>query len=132
LRRGSVPSQAREDRGPSLEKKKVTLQILRDIDYQIQQFLIVQLFTSLLVGVATWLALRWIGFEQAAFWGLLAGIFNSIPYFGPVIVTGRSAWSRFSSSASCARSFSQAVQRSRLPPRRHAPDAVSHQPARRR
>jgi predicted PurR-regulated permease PerM len=74
--------------GPSLEKKKVTLQILRDIDYQIEQFLIVQLFTSVLVGVATWLALRWIGFEQAAFWGLLAGIFNSIPYFGPVIVTG--------------------------------------------
>jgi predicted PurR-regulated permease PerM len=74
--------------GPSLEKKKVTLQILREIDYQIEQFLIVQLFTSLLVGVATWLALRWIGFEQAAVWGLLAGIFNSIPYFGPVIVTG--------------------------------------------
>ena len=74
--------------GPSLEKKKVTLQILRDIDHQIQQFLIVQLFTSVLVGIATWLALRWIGFEQAAFWGLLAGIFNSIPYFGPVIVTG--------------------------------------------
>jgi len=74
--------------GPSLEKKKVTLQILRDIDYQIQRFLVVQLFTSVLVGVATWLALRWIGFEQAAFWGLLAGIFNSIPYFGPVIVTG--------------------------------------------
>jgi predicted PurR-regulated permease PerM len=74
--------------GPSLEKKKVTLQILRDIDYQIEQFLIVQVFTSVLVGVATWLALLWIGFEQAAFWGLLAGIFNSIPYFGPVIVTG--------------------------------------------
>ena len=74
--------------GPSLEKKKVTLQILRDIDDQIQQFLIVQMFTSVLVGIATWLALRWIGFEQAAFWGLLAGIFNSIPYFGPVIVTG--------------------------------------------
>ena len=26
--------------------------------------------------------------EQAAAWGLLAGVFNSIPYFGPVIVTG--------------------------------------------
>ena len=31
--------------------------------------------------------LRWIGFEQAALWGLLAGVFNSIPYFGPVVVT---------------------------------------------
>ena len=73
--------------GPSLEKKKVTLQILREIDYQIERFLIVQLFTSALVGVATWLTLRWIGFEQAALWGLLAGVFNSIPYFGPVLVT---------------------------------------------
>jgi predicted PurR-regulated permease PerM len=73
--------------GPTLEKKKVTLQILREIDDQIERFLMVQLFTSAVVGVATWLALRWIGFEQAALWGLLAGVFNSIPYFGPVVVT---------------------------------------------
>jgi predicted PurR-regulated permease PerM len=74
--------------GPSLERKKVTLQILREIDGQIERFLVVQLFTSTIVGVTTWLALRWIGFEQPAFWGLLAGVFNSIPYFGPVVVTG--------------------------------------------
>jgi predicted PurR-regulated permease PerM len=74
--------------GPSLEKKKVTLQILQEIDHQIERFLLVQLFTSSLVGVSTWLVLRWIGFEQAALWGLLAGVFNSIPYFGPVVVTG--------------------------------------------
>jgi predicted PurR-regulated permease PerM len=74
--------------GPSLEKKKVTLQILREIDCQIERFLMVQLFTSTVVGVGTWLMLRWIGFEQAALWGLLAGVFNSIPYFGPVLVTG--------------------------------------------
>jgi predicted PurR-regulated permease PerM len=74
--------------GPSLEKKKVTLQILREIDGQIERFLVVQLFTSTIVGVTTWLTLRWIGFEQPAFWGLLAGVFNSIPYFGPVVVTG--------------------------------------------
>jgi predicted PurR-regulated permease PerM len=74
--------------GPSLEKKKITLQILREIDQQIERFLMVQLFTSGVVGVATWLAFRWIGIEQAALWGLLSGIFNSIPYFGPVVVTG--------------------------------------------
>jgi predicted PurR-regulated permease PerM len=28
------------------------------------------------------------GVRQAAVWGLLAGAFNSIPYFGPVIVSG--------------------------------------------
>lgn len=25
---------------------------------------------------------------QAAVWGILAGVFNSIPYFGPIIVSG--------------------------------------------
>jgi len=77
--------------GPSLEKKKVTLQILREIDRQIESFLLVQVFTSAVVGTATWLAFRAIGLEQAAVWGLLAGIFNSIPYVGPVIVSGGTA-----------------------------------------
>jgi predicted PurR-regulated permease PerM len=74
--------------GPSLTDKKVTVQILQEIDRQIEMFLFVQLFTSSIVGVATWLAFRALGVEQAAVWGLLAGLFNSIPYFGPVIVTG--------------------------------------------
>ena len=77
--------------GPSLTKKKITVQILEQIDRQIERFLLVQLATSAIVGTATWLAFRWIGLEQAAVWGLLAGIFNSIPYFGPVLVTGGTA-----------------------------------------
>jgi predicted PurR-regulated permease PerM len=77
--------------GPSLTKKKITLQILQEIDRQIESFLMVQVFTSTVVGIATWLAFRWIGLEQAAVWGLLAGIFNSIPYVGPVIVSGGTA-----------------------------------------
>lgn len=74
--------------GPSLSKKKVTLQILSEIDRQIERFLLMQLFTSAIVAVATWLALRGLGLEQPAVWGILAGVFNSIPYFGPVLITG--------------------------------------------
>ncbi len=74
--------------GPSLSKKKITVQILADIDRQIERFLLVQLLTSAVVALATWLAFRELGMAQAGVWGLLAGIFNSIPYFGPVIVTG--------------------------------------------
>jgi predicted PurR-regulated permease PerM len=77
--------------GPSLAQKKIPLQILSDIDRQISSFLLVQLFTSTLVAVATWLAFRAIGLQQAAMWGILAGVFNSIPYFGPVIVSGATA-----------------------------------------
>jgi predicted PurR-regulated permease PerM len=77
--------------GPSLEKKKITLQILNEIDLQIERFLFVRVVTSLVVGIATWLAFRFIGLEQAGVWGIAAGVFNSIPYFGPVIVAGGTA-----------------------------------------
>jgi predicted PurR-regulated permease PerM len=73
--------------GPSLSKKKVTLQILSEIDRQIASFLIVQVFTSLLVGIVSWLTFRALGLHQAALWGLLAGVFNSIPYVGPIAVS---------------------------------------------
>jgi predicted PurR-regulated permease PerM len=72
--------------GPSLEKKKITVQILDEINLQIERFLLLRLVTSVVVGVATWIAFRMLGLEQAGVWGVAAGVFNSIPYFGPVIV----------------------------------------------
>jgi predicted PurR-regulated permease PerM len=39
------------------------------------------------VALVTWGALWAIGLRQAALWGLLAGILNSIPYYGPLLVT---------------------------------------------
>ena len=77
--------------GPSLEKRKVTVQILDEINSQIERFLLVHLVTSIIVGVATWLAFRMIGLEQAAIWGITAGVFNNIPYFGPVLVSAGAA-----------------------------------------
>ena len=74
--------------GPTLTKKKITLEIIDDISNQIGRFLLVQIFTSVVVGVVTWAALAWLGLEQAVFWGLLAGVFNSIPYYGPLLVSG--------------------------------------------
>jgi predicted PurR-regulated permease PerM len=74
--------------GPTLSRKRLTVEVLNQIAVQIESFLLVQIFTSMAVGVATWLALWWVGLENAAVWGLFAGLFNSIPYFGPLIVTG--------------------------------------------
>ena len=72
--------------GPSLEKKKITVHILDDINRQIARFLFVRIVTSIVVGVATWIAFLMIGLRQAALWGTAAGVFNTVPYFGPVIV----------------------------------------------
>jgi len=72
--------------GP-LSQKKVTLSVLDDIATQIEQFMKIQIMTSIAVALVTWGALWAIGLQQAALWGLLAGVFNSIPYYGPLLVT---------------------------------------------
>jgi predicted PurR-regulated permease PerM len=73
--------------GPTLTNKKITVQILDEINRQVERFLLVQVFTSSLVGIFSWVVFWWIGLEQAAVWAIAAALFNSIPYFGPAIVT---------------------------------------------
>jgi predicted PurR-regulated permease PerM len=73
--------------GPTLTKKKITVQIMDDINRQISRFLRVQVLTSLLVGFLTAVVLWYFEVRQYIVWGLLAGIFNSVPYLGPIAVT---------------------------------------------
>lgn len=77
--------------GPTLSNKKITLQVLDEINNQIQRYMLVMVFTSAVVGLVTWAAFSWIGLEHAAIWGITAGLFNTIPYLGPVVVTGGTA-----------------------------------------
>jgi predicted PurR-regulated permease PerM len=72
--------------GPSLQKKKITVNVLDDITQQIERYLLVQILSSAVVGLATGLAFWTIGLENAAVWGILAALTNLIPYIGSVIV----------------------------------------------
>ena len=76
-----------ENIGPTLTRKKITVQILNDIGSQIERFLLVQILASAIVAIATGFALSWFGLRHAWIWGLAAGIFNVIPYFGPLVVS---------------------------------------------
>lgn len=73
--------------GEEFSHKRLTVQVLEEIGSQMERFLLVQIFASIVVAVVTGFALWWLGLNQPAVWGLVAGLFNSIPYFGPVIVT---------------------------------------------
>jgi len=74
--------------GPTFSRKKITLEVLDEITEQIQRYLMVQILTSVLVGMATWVAFLWIGLERAAVWGVAAAILNLVPYIGAIVVTG--------------------------------------------
>jgi predicted PurR-regulated permease PerM len=69
--------------GDTLSKKKITLQILEEINSQIQRYLLVQVATSALLGVVAWLSFAWIGLDNALFWGCVGGVLHLIPYAGP-------------------------------------------------
>ncbi len=73
--------------GPSLQKK-ITVNVLDDITVHIQRYLLVQIFSSALIGVATGLSFWAIGLGNAAVWGIVAAVTNLIPYIGSVIVMG--------------------------------------------
>jgi predicted PurR-regulated permease PerM len=72
--------------GPSLSRKKITVQIIDEINEQIGVYLRTLVVVSSIVGIATWLAYLAVGMPNAAVWGLLAGVANVVPYVGPTLV----------------------------------------------
>lgn len=76
--------------GSSLQKKKITVKVLDDITGHIERYLLVQIFISVIVGLATGLALWTIGLENAAVWGFVAAVANLIPYVGSVFMMASS------------------------------------------
>ena len=76
--------------GPDFGTRRITLQALDEIDLQIQRYLMVQVITSLVVGIAIWLGFRWLDVEQAAVWGVVAFVLNFVPYFGSLLLSGAS------------------------------------------
>jgi predicted PurR-regulated permease PerM len=77
--------------GPSLSNKKITVQALDEITQQIQRYLLVQLLSSVVVGLATALAFWALGLKHAAVWGIAAAILNLVPYIGSAVVAGAAA-----------------------------------------
>lgn len=81
--------------GPSLSNKKITVHILGDINASIQRYMFMLLATNVLVGMLTWVALRWIGLENAGAWAVAAGLLHVIPYFGPAVTATALAMAAF-------------------------------------
>jgi predicted PurR-regulated permease PerM len=71
---------------PTLTEKKITVQILADIDRQIERFLLARVALCGIVGSILWLIFRSIGLENAGVWGVLSAVLFAIPYVGPTVV----------------------------------------------
>lgn len=72
--------------GPSFSRMRKAARIMDDLHHQIRRFLFVMVIGALFVGILTWLAFLGLGVEQAALWGVVAGIASGVPYLGPFLV----------------------------------------------
>jgi predicted PurR-regulated permease PerM len=86
--------------GPSLSSKKITVQILDDINHSIQKYLFMLVSTNVLVALLVWATFSMLGLENAGAWAVAAGFLHVIPYLGPGITaaaTGMAAFMQFDS-----------------------------------
>jgi predicted PurR-regulated permease PerM len=86
--------------GPSLRRRKKTLQILRDIHEVSQRYFALVLAINLAVGFLTGLGLYLLDVHHPVFWGLAMAVLHTIPYLGAAAVTaaaGLSAYLQFGS-----------------------------------
>ncbi len=80
--------------GTSLSSKKITVQILDDIDSSIQRYMLALFLTNLMLAALSWGLFTWAGLENAGAWAVAAGFLHVIPYFGPMltaVLTGGAA-----------------------------------------
>lgn len=86
--------------GPSLSSKKITVNILADINHSIQRYMFMLLVTNIIVGIISWAIFRWLNLENAGAWAVVAGFMHVVPYFGPIATaaaTGMAAYMQFNS-----------------------------------
>jgi predicted PurR-regulated permease PerM len=81
--------------GPTFARKKLAVQALDEINAQMQRYLLVQLATSVFVGLASGIGFALAGLNHAAVWGLAAGVLNLVPYVGNAIVGAGAALAGF-------------------------------------
>jgi predicted PurR-regulated permease PerM len=81
--------------GPSLSSKKITVEALDEITQQIQRYLLVQLVSSIAVGLVTGLAFWALGLNHVAVWAIAAAVLNLVPYIGSAVIAGGAAMAGF-------------------------------------
>jgi predicted PurR-regulated permease PerM len=86
--------------GPSLTHKKITINILEDINNSIQRYMFMLLVTNVMVGLLMWIAFRSLGLENAGAWAVAAGFLHVVPYFGPILTTSLTGIAAYMQSGS--------------------------------
>jgi predicted PurR-regulated permease PerM len=70
--------------GNTLRERRITVEILDEIDRQVQRYLLVMVSTNVALGFVLWGIYLGIGVDRAAFWAFCVAVLHAIPYVGIV------------------------------------------------
>lgn len=73
--------------GTSLRKRRLMLEVMQNVNEDVQRYLFNRFLTNLVLAVVAWLVYSAFGLKYALLLGALAGIFNFVPYVGPIVGT---------------------------------------------
>ncbi len=71
---------------PKMHEKKEAVEIVREVEHNISAFLFTITIINGCVGLLIGMAMAFLGMPNPVLWGVLAGVLNYIPYFGPLSV----------------------------------------------
>ena len=71
---------------PTLAKKRITVEIVRNIQADVSRYMLTITVINLVLGLTTALVMWWLEMPSPLLWGALAGLLNYAPYVGPVVV----------------------------------------------
>jgi predicted PurR-regulated permease PerM len=71
--------------GNTLRERRITVEILDEIDVQVQRYLLVMLSTNVALGVVFWGIFAAFGLERAVLFAFCAAVLHAIPYLGIVM-----------------------------------------------
>ena len=71
--------------GESLARRRVTVELLNEIDGQIQRYMMTLLASNVLIALLTWAALAVLRVPNAGMWGAVTGVLHFIPYAGTLV-----------------------------------------------
>lgn len=71
---------------PSLADKKRAVDIARQIEQDVSTYLLTITVINIVLGLAVWGFMAWIGIPNPLLWGALAMVANYIPYLGAILM----------------------------------------------
>ncbi len=86
--------------GDSLARRRITVEVMDEIDTQIQRYMVTLLVANGLIALATWGVLLALGLPNSGMWGAFAGVLHFIPYVGTVVTAAGVGIAMFAYSGS--------------------------------